>query len=453
MAGMRMPGMSSGIDPKMVDQLIEIQKLPIQTAKARREKIVEEKAEFDKLGGLLNDLDSAINGIKTSSDFSKMKVESSHPDIVDGVVEGFALRGSYEFEVRGLAKSEKELAYGFPDKNETPVGFGFMLVERDDKEPVEVVIEPNSTLQDVARQINDTGDGIKAMVINTKYKPNPYRLLVVSEESGKEAKITIDEDTTFLEFKEQVTGRNLDILFEDVPITDGDNTLDDLLDGVTFFAKRSEPGTRVQVNIANDIDATLEGIKEFVNKYNAVAEFVHSQMQVDPKTEKAGILAADSTTKMVLRQLQTALSGAVSPGGKYRTLADIGITTEPKGGTLNMDDTKVKAALAEDYEAVAKLFVMSRNGNGVAEKVGSKLKNFRDPGYGMVKSRQRGLERIIKNQDKAIEQKERLLEQKEEGIRRRFTALEGRLANLQSQGNFLAARFAGGGGAPGGGKK
>ncbi len=452
MAGMRMPGLASGFDPKMVDQLVEIQKLPIQTAKARRDKIAEEKTEFEKLGSLLNELDTALNGIKTTSDFSKMKVESSHPDIVDGVVEGFALRGSYEFEVRGLAKSEKELAYGFPDKNETPVGFGFMLVERDDKEPIEVVIEPNSNLQDVARQINDTGEGIKAMVINTKYKPNPYRLLVGSEDSGKESKITIDEDTTFLEFKEQVTGRNLDILFEDVPITDQDNTIDDLLDGVTFFAHRSEPGTRVQVNIANDIDATLEGIKEFVNKYNAVAEFVHAQMQINPKTEKAGILAADSTTKMVLRQLQTALSGSVISGGKYRTLAEIGITTDPKGGALRMDDTKVKSALAEDYEAVAKLFVMSRNGSGVAEKLGTKLKNFRDPGYGMVKSRQRGLERIIKSQDKAIEQKERLLEQKEQSIRRRFTALESRLANLQSQGNFLAARFKGGGGAPGGGK-
>src|SRR5690606_40786359 len=94
-----------------------------------------------------------------------------------------------------------------------------------------------------------------------KYKPDAYRLLVISEESGQEAKITVDEDTTFLEFKEQVTGRNLDVLFEDVPITDEDNILEDLLEGVTLHARRSEAGTRVQISIVHDLEATLEGIK------------------------------------------------------------------------------------------------------------------------------------------------------------------------------------------------
>ena len=42
-----------------------------------------------------------------------MKVESSHPDILDGEVQGYTIPGNYEFEVRGLAKNEKELAYGF----------------------------------------------------------------------------------------------------------------------------------------------------------------------------------------------------------------------------------------------------------------------------------------------------------------------------------------------------
>ena len=116
------------------------------------------------------------------------------------------------------------------------------------------------------------------MVINTKYKPDPYRLLVISNDSGQEAKITLDEDTTYLEFKEQVTGRNVDVLFEDVPVTDEDNNLESLVDGVIFKAKRSEPGTSVQVNVTYDIDKTLEGIQDFVRKYNEVSSFINGSL-------------------------------------------------------------------------------------------------------------------------------------------------------------------------------
>ena len=440
--GIRMPGATSGLfDPKVVKQLIEVEKQPIEAAKLRKQKIVEEKDEIEKLQGFLSDLDVSLNGLKSKADFYKMKVESSHPDIVDGVVEGFTITGTYEFEVRGLAKAEKELAYGFPDKNESPVGFGYMWIERDDKEEVEVVIEPGSTLQDVATAINDQQAGVKAMVINTKYKPDPYRLLVISEKSGKESKVYIDEDTTFLEFKEQVSGRNLDLLFEDVPVTDEDNTLEDLVDGVVFFIKRSEPGTRVQVGIVFDLDTTMEGIKNFVEKYNEVATFIHDQYQIDGETNRAGLLASDGTIKTIMRNLQNSFLDLTGGKGKFGTLAEIGITTDPKTGKLNLSEQKVRQSLAEDYEGVASLFVRGPDTLGVAGKLALKLRELRDPVNGVIRSRIRGLDKIIENQDQAIERKERAFAKKEESIKRRFASLEGQLSGLKSQGDFLSARF------------
>ncbi len=447
--GIRMSGLASGIPQDLVEKLIQAERIPLETANKRKEVVVNEKKEFEKLQTALNDLDKAVTLLKTKSDFYKLKVESSHPDIMEGVVKPGTALGSYEFEVRGLAKNEKELAHGFPDKDQTPVGFGFMMVEREDGEPAELIIEPGSTLQDVAEQINDARIGVKATVVNTKYYPDPYRLLVISEKSGKEAAINIDEDTTFLEFKEQVTGRNLDVLFEDVPVTDEDNQLDELVEGATFYIKRSEPGTRIQINITYDQDATMEGIKAFVEKYNAVATFINGQFVKNPETDRAGILSGDASIKTVLRQLQGAIGNPHNTGSKFRTLADIGITTDPKSGTLKMDDTKVKAALAEDYEGVASLFIVSEYGNGAAERMAAQLKSFRDAGGGIVKSRMRGLERIIDNQDKEIENRERMLTQKEEAIRRRFTALESQMAGMQQQGQFLAAKM--GGGQPQGG--
>lgn len=443
--GARIPGGGTGlIPPKLVDQLIEAQRIPIKTAEKRKELIVAEKDEFQKLVTTVNDLEGALDGLRTKKTFYKLKVESSHPDIIDGAIEGDALPGTYEFEVRGLAKSEKELAYGFPDKNETPVGFGFMSIEREKEDDLDIVIDPGSTLQDVANKINDANGGVRAMVVNTKYKPESFRLLVISEKSGAESKINIDEDTTFLEFKEQVTGQNLDVLFEDVPVMDEDNNLDELIEGVTFNCKRSEPGTRVQVNITYDIDATLEGINAFVEKFNNIAIFAHEQAQVDPQTNKAGILSGDGTVRQIVRTLRFGLEGSVNNTGKFHTLADIGITTDPKLGTLKVDDAKVKSALSEDYDGVAKIFIQTPTSSGLAETMGERLKGLKDPGSGALKSRTRALERIIKNADTDIANRERMMEQKEDSIRRRFASLEGRLSSLKSQGDFLTQRFGGG---------
>ena len=445
--GMRMTGMFSGLDPKLVDNLIKAQAIPVEQAKKRRESLVEKKGEVEKLQSMLSELDTSVNGLKTKSDFYKMKVESSHPDIIEGEVSSYALLGTYEFEVRSLARNEKELAYGFPDKNETPVGFGYMLVEREDMDPMEVVIEPNSTLQDVANQINDAQAGVRALVVNTKYTPDSYRLLIVSEKSGKESKMYIDEDTTFLEFKEQVTGRNLDVLFEDVPITDNDNTLDELIDGVTFHVKRSEPGTRIQVNIVHDLDGTIEGIKGFVDKYNEIVNFASSNFK-DPRGGDPGLLSGDGALRTVMRQLQFSLFTPQSTDSKYRTLAQIGITTNPKTGELDMDDAKVRKALTDDYDGVAKLFIRSKSSQGLGERIAERIKAFRDPASGIVKSRIRGFDRIIKNQDEQIERKERQLAQREESIKRRFSSLESQMSSLKAQGNFLSARFGGGGQTP-----
>jgi len=442
--GVRMPGAASGLfDPKMVEQLIELEKMPIQQAEQRKEKYVEERSEIQQLQNILNELDGSLNGLKTKQDFFKLKLESSHPDIIDGTISNSALVGSYDFEVRGMARTEKELAYGFPDKDKTPVGFGFMTIQRDDLTDKEVVIQPGSTLQDVANQINDAEAGVRAMVINTKYEPEGFRLLVISEQSGKEAKISIDEDTTFLEFKEQVTGRDLDVLFEDVLVRDEDNKLEELIEGVVLDIKRSEPGTRVQVSVNYDVEVTVESIEGFVEKYNQIAEFVHKQFEVDPETKRAGVLAGDGAVKTIMRQLQGALGLPVNTGSKFRTLADIGITTDPKLGTLNVDSSKVKSALAEDYEGVANLFIDSVDSQGVAGRLGERLRSIRDPGNGVIRSRMRGLDQIIDGQDRDIERKQRMAEQREQTIRRRFSALEGRLSDLQGQGMQLQQRLGG----------
>lgn len=442
---MRINNIGAGVGTSMVDQIMEAERAPLETQKGRRGRIVEQKNEYTALSGLLSDLGSAASGMSMPQGFSRMQIESSHPDILEGVVDGAALPGSYEFEVRGLAQADKHLDVGFPDVDKTPVGFGFMEIEGADGNAREIVIDPGSTLSDVAAKINDSKAGVRASIVNTGFPDDPFRLMVASEKTGEAAKINIDPDTTFLDFKNIKAGRNLDVAFEDVDVTRGDNKLDDLVQGVKLDAKRAEPGTKVTVDVRHDIDKTVEGVRDFTAKYNKIAQFAQQQFQLDPSTMKGGKLASDGNVRSLMRSLQSQIASpaAGGSGGKFGSLAEVGVKTNAKTGELEVDEQKLKSALATDYEGVANLFASSEKGEGVAERLSKAVKAFQDPTHGAVATRMKGLDREIKNQDQAIERQESRLADRETQLKRQFSALESRVASLNSQGDFLQAKLGG----------
>ena len=92
---------------------------------------------------------------------------------------------------------------------------------------------------------------------------------------------------------------------------------------------------------------------------------------------------------------------------------------------------------------VQQSYLRVQAGAGLSGRLADSVKNFRDPQFGVLKSRVRALDSIIKTSDKEIENKERLLTQRAESIKRRFSNLEGTLSGLKAQENFLKQRFGG----------
>ena len=108
---------------------------------------------------------------------------------------------------------------------------------------------------------------------------------------------------------------------------------------------------------ATDVTAK---VKSFVTAYNAL----NTKLQ----TLQSGDLKSDPGLAQVSAQMTQALRDA---GGTSSTgaLAKAGISLS--GGQLKIDNTKLTAALSADPSAVAGL--LSGNGNGVADRLSSKL--------------------------------------------------------------------------------
>jgi flagellar hook-associated protein 2 len=222
-------------------------------------------------------------------------------------------------------------------------------------------------------------------------------------------------------------------------VYDEDNTVEGLIPGLVINAKRSEPGTKVTLKIDFDVDQTLESITNFVDAYNKVSEFIDKQFQIDPQTNRAGALSKDSTLKQLQRNLQSSLQ--YQGNGKFRNLAQLGITSDPKSGALKIDATKVKQALSEDYESVAELFVQTEKGAGFGTRMSDTVRNAQNQQTGVLGSKEREYKRTLETFDDDIVRKERAASQRAEGIKRKFAALEGLINGMNSQGQALAARL------------
>ena len=422
----------AGPGSDIVDRIIEAESLPIQSAKQRLSESSAKKSEFQNLSKLLSTLANTADGMKNPSGFRKLLAESSHPDILEASVGDYAEVGSYEVEVEGLARSERHLAIGFPDKDKTPVGFGHMRVSLGDHGE-DLDLAPGSTLQDVVTKINDRAMGVRASIINTGDGSDPFKLLVSSGHTGEAAQIHIDPDTTFLELGTQIKGQDLNAKFEGVDIKRSENALNDLIGGVNLKAMKAAPGTNVTVNVRPDVDRTADGVRDFVKNYNEIQNFSRKQATVDSATGSAGALSGDGAVRQVSRSLQNAMGSA--------SMGSVGITTNPKTGELQIDETKLKDALTKDYQGVSNIFASTEQGPGLAEKLSSAIKGLQDRSTGAVATRIKGLDQRIKTQDQNIARKEERLSTKRAQLERTFASLDSKMASMNLQGQALNSRF------------
>ena len=297
----------------------------------------------------------------------------------------------------------------------------------------DVVINPGATLKDVAATINDKVQGVRASVINTGMKEDPFRLLVSSIESGEDVDLEIDPDTTFTEFKSQVKPQDLKLKFEGVDVKRASNALTDLVDGVSLKAAKAAPGTNVTVTVAHDVDRTAEGVRDFVNHYNEIQAFARKQATPDATSGRAGPLSGDST----LRQVSSSLQRSVSE----KSLTSVGITTDAKTGELKVDESKLKEALSKDYEGVAGIFTSTASGPGLASKMSDAIKALQDRSTGAVATRLKGLDDRIRRQDDEIVRKEERMSQRKAQLERTFASLDAKMATMKSDGQVLSARL------------
>jgi flagellar hook-associated protein 2 len=191
------------------------------------------------------------------------------------------------------------------------------------------------------------------------------------------------------------------------------------------------------LTVAKDTGGATARIRKFVDAYNALAVQIASLRSYDPETKKAGPLLGDAMLRGIESELRNKLTNAVSGlSGNYQSLASVGITTQ-KDGTLKLDNAKLGAVLATDFDNVAQLF-------GSEDGVATRLADALDTALAtdaQINTRTKALN----TKSLALQKEQAQLETRMADIARRynaqFNALDSLLANLSSQSTFLTQQL------------
>ena len=220
-----------------------------------------------------------------------------------------------------------------------------------------------TTLAGLAADLAAADGSLTTSFVDTGTGATPTRLVVAAGGTGAAAAFTLDlSGYTGMTGGAQtlVQGRDAVVTLGTLTVQRASNTVGDLMPGVTLNLAAAAPGTDVTVTVARDHAAIAAKAQALVDAVNAVLTRVTELTKYDSEHDRASVLTGDRRASDLVTSLQGALQTAGA--GALASLSQIGISFQ-RSGTYALDQDKLKAALASDFDGVAAL--LARTGEAV----------------------------------------------------------------------------------------
>ncbi len=449
----RFGGLASGLPPNLVEQIMAGERLPIQNMEGK-------KGDLNAKLELVGDLESRLRKVAdTTKDiigvggFKDYSMEFSRDGILSGAIDPTqAKTGSWSLEVLKMPKSAGRMTNGFPDRDRSQVGVGYLKFETPEGSQEIYINDSNNTLQGIVKAVNEAGIGIQANVIKDSDDADyPHKIIFSSNKYGDENDVAfptvylLDGDHDFY-FDKERQAENGKIKLNGFEVEVNSRELNDVIPGVNLNLLSAEPGREVTVTVNEDYDAIKGKMDEFVSSMNGVLSFIQSQNKMDETTDTSRTLGGDSMLRSVEMRMRSLLqSGSYNLSEGVNRISQLGVEFN-RNGTLDFDKEKFNKLLQTNPEGVVKFLRGDGSaGSGFITKVKSLVSTTVNGAFGVIGNRKSGLQNRVKRIDQNIDNKERLLARKETNLRRKFSRLEEQMGRLKAQGGAVGALGGGGG--------
>lgn len=434
----------------LVAQLVEAEGAAPKARLNRREAVLNyQLSALGQLKSVLSSFRSGLSNLLKPENFQQRSASSSHPELFTVSAGNQAVAGKHDIEVVRLAKAHKMISDGFESKDAV-VGSGTLTLKVGEASVDIEINDSNNTLAGIRDAINaaEISPKVSATIVNVDEGEGTVAKLVLTSGATGEAhalELSVSEDAEApglarlaqSNFTDIDAAQDAVIRVDGQTVTRGSNTISDAIEGVTLTLLKAEEGTTATASIQLDRAAAKKNVTAFVENYNKLVSSLRQLTQYDAEKDDAGPLNGDSTVRAITSQLQRELS-TVAPdiASGFRTLADIGITTE-RDGTLKIDQAKLDKAFDANYNQIGELFAGE---GGLAVRLDGMFEELLSS-KGVLESRISGMQDRSKGIAKERERLELRLEQVERRYRAQFVALDSLLVQLQSTSSYLTQQL------------
>ena len=260
------------------------------------------------------------------------------------------------------------------------------------------------------------------------------------------------------------------VLYKDVK----DNQL--TINGITYTALNRTNGTSAVINVSQDTDEIIDKVKSFITDYNKLLSSLYEKYDEKPNSDykpltqsqkdsmkdeqiekweakaKSGLLYHDQTLGKIIRNLRSAISDSVElDDGSSVSVFSIGISTTGLKGQLQLDEDKLKKALANDPDMVYKVFAVlpedqeqwsTSSKIGVAQRLGDVFTNSAKS----IKNRagttsditeDSDLNTLLRNLQTRMSNFKKMMNSFEDALYKKYDTMESTLARLSTQMNYI----------------
>ncbi|MCI1838326.1 flagellar filament capping protein FliD [Achromobacter ruhlandii] len=364
-----------------------------------------------------------------------------------------AVAGQYTIYVNNLARAQSLQSGAVADRTAKNGDTGSFEVELADGTKRTIDLKGDTSLNGIVKAINaDDKSGLRATVINDG-NGNNY-LMLTAKDTGVQASvknITVTGDQSLkdiLTFSTAADGttsgmannkaEDAEVVINGITVKSGSNNVSKAIDGVTLnLTEKTEAGKPITLKLEADTSVASKAVQDFVKTYNALQTTIKNLTAFDAKAATNQPLTGDGTTRSIQSSVTNALQ-AVLGEGTVRSLADLGITTDPLTRQLKLDQTKLDKALTENPGDVTKLLTGS---SGLAKNFETAFKDVLGS-TGSLKTRTDGLAKSMSDLDAQQKRAKAASDAEMDQMRTRFVALDKYVSQLAVTGNYLTQQFA-----------
>ncbi len=436
MSSVSFSGLVSGMDTgSIVSQLVELKRAPIYRLESRKKGYQDQIGALGILKTKLLAFQEMAQKLDSSNEFSSLSATSSDEDTLKVTAADDAAPGSYVIRVESRAVAQKDMSQGYDSRLDS-VGSGILSFTVNG-ETTDLNLVGFTSLEILAREINENVEGVGATVLYDGSATGGYRLVLSGADAGTDNSFSVDASgmsggITPI-FTNHVEAADAHLTVDGIAVVAGSNNPDDIIAGLTFDLLSAKPGEDIYVDIGRDVEGISENVKAFVDAYNDLKQYMLDESAVGAD------LRNNATMRSVGWRIESIMTSSLSNGvGSISSFYQIGIT-RGSDNLLEWNAEDFADALSEDYGGVRDLFI-ERDGNiGKASLLDSAIDNITDSVDGLFKSSTSILNDKIKNADLSIRRYERSIETYQTTLERKFTAMESLVSQLQAQGSYLSS--------------